>query len=281
MLACSLIAAPYALAFTTEEKAAQKLWKTITKSELKTLSTAIKAATKDYKADRIALCDDLESGALDVSDSQEGFGAILQTLYDKVENAVEDAVQSMDQLGSAVLMGLPFSPGALQNFGAGDGGTLDKTIATMRKQLAKVDKAAAKSVKKVRKCVAAVPGEDYELSATLYPMPLAFLPQPFGGNAGGLDGARPTQFLFAILACNQVNAAAISGGITGLTTNVVGMFVDNGPVASLAPIATARGIFTHSVVATVAAPTTLMFQFDPLGNQSYMAEGISVGCITR
>lgn len=189
---------PCTAAITPQE--AQKNWSAIAKQELAAFKAQVKVVLGDFNTDVGLYKSDLASGAADPTQASSASMILFSAVYSGLEGEIETLITSLEADGTNLL----FAQGTnfLGGFMAGDGGTLDKTMASLKKEVDKFEKTMRKTAAAIKKAVEKNDGSEVvHFYFQIYPMPLGLAPTPQGVAIPVVEGVRINASLanFAVL----------------------------------------------------------------------------------
>lgn len=179
---------------------AQKQWKALAKEELAAFKTQVKVVLGDFNADVGLYKADLAAGTADPTQGNIASKDLYLSVYSGLESEIETLVAALETDSTNLLFGL--GTNFLGGFMAGDGGTLDKTMASLKKEVDKFEKTMRKTAAAIKKAVEKNDGSKVvHFNFQIYPMPLGLAPTPQGVAIPVVEGVRINASLanFAVL----------------------------------------------------------------------------------
>lgn len=224
-------------AYSTDEASANKEFKTTTKDALATLKTSISTALATYNTGVKTLVADIKDGTVPANPHTTLEG-LLSVAVQAIYTAVETANAAVDSNGSADMDTADNSatdngPNTLLNFMEGDGGTLDKYNAAVKKLVDKSVSTLAKGAASVVKATAKI--TSLTLTARVNAIRLPPSPSPNGAEAAsGVGTVVPLQITHLVAINTNPSAAGncqVHGG--GLANGAVSFILRDAAFVSV------------------------------------------------
>lgn len=191
-----------ALGVVATPEEAQKQWKAFTKQELAAFKAQEKVLLADFKADAAQYKTDVAALVKNPIVSCQDIGIIYGNAYSGLQAQIEATIAQLELDGTNLLFGLGTE--AVAGFENGDGGTLDKTMASIRKEMDKFDKTLRKAAPALKKAAEKNDGSaDVQFTFVFYRIPLGFAPTPRNAAIPALEGVRSNAPLCNFMTFNR------------------------------------------------------------------------------
>lgn len=202
LLFCSAKGASASIVTTPEE--AEKHFKTNTSFNLGLMKADLKDTLTIFKENMASIKADLADGTLTPFTAAALVASEIQNAYEDVSQALSTYAGAVDSQGSNFItqIGGTFFPGARH----GEGSTLDKFIAGVKKELDKFAATINKELIKIRKAFIKNDGSftNIKFIATVHPFPRSFDPTP-SDDSGNLNATFLNMFLAGIAVIDLVD----------------------------------------------------------------------------
>lgn len=191
-----------ALGVVATPEEAQKQWKALAKEELAAFKTQVKVVLGDFKADVAQYKVEVATLVKNPILSCQDIGNIYGTAYSGLQAQIEASITQLEVDGTNLLFAL--GTDLVAGFENGDGGTLDKTMVSLLKEVDKFDKTLRKAAPALKKAVEKNDGSaDVQFTFVFYRVPLGFAPTPRNAAIPALEGIRNNAPLCNFMTLNR------------------------------------------------------------------------------